>query len=87
MVQKVGGFVNEIVRNEGSSLGLGYPYVFHHNLEFYLIWHRETGEIVWVGEEGVLGAVGYNIAWHKCEEFNRVPAHSQDDLNAIDQVE
>jgi hypothetical protein len=37
-------------------------YSFCHDLDSYLIFKRNNGEIVWVGEEGLLGAKGYRAA-------------------------
>jgi hypothetical protein len=86
--RKIGEFIHETVRNEAASLGLEYPYVFAHNLEQYLVWHRTTGEIVWVGEEGLLGSLGYSAAWKKAEELNGFNPYAPTDqalLNDIDQ--
>lgn len=90
MPRQIGEFVNETVRNAASSLGLEYPYVFAHNLEQYLIWHRDTGEIVWLGEYDLLGQLGYSAAWKEAERlngFNPYRATSPEVLNDIDSQE
>jgi hypothetical protein len=90
MPRQIGEYVNELVRNEAASLGLEYPYVFAHNLEQYLIWHRDTGEIVWCGEEGLLGSRGYQVTWKKAQELNGFNPYAPTDqalLNDIDSSE
>jgi hypothetical protein len=37
-------------------------YSFCHDLDRYLIFKRSDGLIVWVGENGLLGAEGYRAA-------------------------
>lgn len=83
-MKNVGDTVNSLVRDSGASLGLEYPYVFAHDLDAYLIWHRDTGLVMWVGEEGVLGQVGYQIAWKKAIELNGRDPYEPDTYSPFD---
>jgi hypothetical protein len=69
-MKQVGDHIDSIAKGSAEFMRWEYPYVFAHNLEQYLIWHRDTGEIVWCGEEGLLGTVGYQAAWSVAKELN-----------------
>lgn len=64
---KVGDIVPERWRNP-EGIKAEYPYTFAHNLEGYLIWHRETGEVIYIIPG--LGAPAYRKAYETCRVFN-----------------
>ena len=67
---KVGDAVNPLIWELGSYIHKEFPYTFAHNAYEYFIWDQETGIIVWQGEEGLLGAAGYRVAWHMIQYLN-----------------
>ena len=67
-MKKIGDHVAEGYRNPDSISDLEYPYTFAPNIEQYLIWHRDTGEIVWTVNR--LGEEAYREARKICYQFN-----------------
>ena len=56
--------------NSGMSFGLQYPYLYGQIIEpFWWIWHRRTGEVVWVSE-GKYEEYEKGLAMRKCLELN-----------------
>ena len=66
-MMQVGQYVAEDMRNPPGTSDLEYPYTFAHNIDGYLVWHRDTGEIVWF--VAPLGEEGYRQAREQCFAF------------------
>jgi hypothetical protein len=64
-MKQIGNYVGISLLTVGRNLTRETPYTMAQDLDSYLIWSQDTGEIVWVGEEGVVGAEGYKIAWEQ----------------------
>jgi hypothetical protein len=45
---KIGDIVPSQFRNCGGSYGLEYPYIFANVAGQYIIWHRHSGEVVYI---------------------------------------
>ena len=69
MIRKIGDFVSHLVQEEAESVGDDDRYCFCHDDDAYFMFRKDTGEVVWVGVNGLLGQTGYWIAF---EEFNRL---------------
>ena len=66
-MKQIGDVVVEEYRNPDGLSDLEYPYAFAHDDMQYFIWHRETGEIVWIRQ---LDDKSYLIAYDMCRKFN-----------------
>jgi hypothetical protein len=69
-MKKVGDYVSESVKIQGTYISDKDQYIFAHNSDAYIIWDKETGQIVWVGEEGKLGKNGYSDCWETALDLN-----------------
>jgi hypothetical protein len=86
-MKKVGDIIPEHFRNCGASLGLQYSYIYAHDLQNWIIWHRHTGEIVYIEEEPNLIVAEYKCS-DKCHELNGLnPYPTQDILNDMENQE
>jgi len=57
-------------RNHGFSFGLQYPYLYGEIVHgIWWIWHRHTGEVVWIAE-GKYPIWDQHCAMKKCLELN-----------------
>jgi hypothetical protein len=69
-MKKIGDYVSESVRIQGTYISDKDQYIFAHNSDSYIIWYKETGRIVWIGEGGKLGKDGYSDCWETALEIN-----------------
>ena len=67
--KRVGDIVAEVFRNCGASWGLEYPYIHAHDLRNWIIWHRHTGEVVYVETE-TNPTVAKLLCEKKCRALN-----------------
>jgi hypothetical protein len=60
-MKHVGDYVGELT-HEIAAESMSDEYIICHDIYSYIIFDRETGVVMWVGEEGLLGAEGYRAA-------------------------
>lgn len=77
-MKQVGDYVTQHVYDLSQNL-LEWPYVFCHNIDEYFIFHKDTGEVVWVGETGLLGVQGHNVARITADTFNCLYMEEEND--------
>ena len=84
-MKKIGDIIPAHFRNCGASLGLQYPYIYAHDLRQWIIWHRETGEVVHVEPDDQHPCVAESNCSQKCHAINGVnPWPDAETLAAID---
>lgn len=66
---KVGDVVPAQFRNCGGSYGLEYPYIFANVAGQYIIWHRNSGEVVYIEESKFPALHQYRCA-EECQRRN-----------------
>lgn len=83
-MKKLGDIIPEHFRNCGGSLGLQYPYICAHDLEQWIIWHRHTGEVVYIETEPN-PCLAESACDAKCHELNGLdPWPDAETIAAID---
>lgn len=79
-MKQPGDIIPKQFRNCGYSLGLKYPYIYAHDLEDWIVWHRETGIVASVERsEG-----DADTACHMLNGLSKTPDAAT--LEAIDQT-
>jgi asparagine synthetase B (glutamine-hydrolysing) len=68
-MKNVGDHVGEVCMAIADASDLEYPYTFSANMYQYLVWDRNTGEIVWTNDS--LGVEAFHLARDTCSTYNR----------------